>query len=619
MSERLGEPMPHLTRQLQETFKTYYTHKIGILRIHIPDTQSNTVKRLRKSLRHIAALFSEAGDDSSTPTSPFPRVYKEKQKIDFNLSLLAGENAWSAEKMTETASKISAMLEKMSQNENTKYEYLTLYDAMFGIKKLQGKLTPPPVEINNPIRMITDTDKRLVPKQTARVVKLALRRFEDEIPSSARLLESVYGKEKAYGNEFAPVEAENIGKRLEMTNGLLEAAVEVEDGPVAENEVLKNIAGSLEMISDDIFAELVVPEELSRSRFKAENMKSGIGQMKFREMVDYYKKRAAIRTKIKGMVGHVQSFSEQEYRIIARDFNLPVQKTKELVELLQSCFDEESRFRKRHFEANVPLFAKYGRKVFVFLWHYLKNESLARNDRIVFLNSLQQLIARLEERQFAMRVLLADVFGNPAVINYSDRNALMLANLLTRTYNKELNMDIELTPEEVLLVRNGLDKEAAKAAAAIIDNYQEIFLIKAMTIQERLKEALSASTPEETRMPIRYLLSLEREIHTFFSLVEGRTACAIMRIAMDEYGDPNAEIYHLTNSSRNMPALLQRLRVVIRGFGRVGKEKDLSLLLELKNRESEFLALGKGMENILQRIMELVDLSVRQIQRNLIY
>jgi hypothetical protein len=60
----------------------------------------------------------------------------------------------------------------------------------------------------------------------------------------------------------------------------------------------------------------------------------------------------------------------------------------------------------------------------------------------------------------------------------SDRNAIMLANILLRTYNKELDVDIEMTPEEVLNVRNGLDRDVVHYAQFRIDSVEYRFSTK---------------------------------------------------------------------------------------------------------------------------------------------
>ncbi len=46
---------------------------------------------------------------------------------------------------------------------------------------------------------------------------------------------------------------------------------------------------------------------------------------------------------------------------------------------------------------------------------------------------------------------------------------MMLLNQLLRAYNKEVIMDIEITPEEVLLVKGGLAKKVVNYVAWKVD------------------------------------------------------------------------------------------------------------------------------------------------------
>ena len=136
-------------------------------------------------------------------------------------------------------------------------------------------------------------------------------------------------------------------------------------------------------------------------------------------------------------------------------------------------------------------------------------------------------------------------WGNPETISYSDRNALMLANILVRKYNKEFSNDVEITPEEVLLVRDGLDYDTVKSTAGLIEQQREKVFKKIQSTHLDFKAALGADADRQALMPLRYLVTLERESYIFFSLVGGGTSHLIVRGAAEEYGDPNSEIYHL--------------------------------------------------------------------------
>ena len=145
----------------------------------------------------------------------------------------------------------------------------------------------------------------------------------------------------------------------------------------------------------------------------------------------------------------------------------------------------------------------------------------ARGDRLPFLNSLQTLIKEMNNPIQAIKVLLTDFVLDPAGVKYPDRNAIMLVNQFLRTYNKEISMDIEITPEEVLLVNEGLNTNAVNYARCKVDGDQKAFDKKFKTIRKSLLESLNTNSSDSNPLPIRFLLALEREIHIFLSLVGG--------------------------------------------------------------------------------------------------
>ena len=215
----------------------------------------------------------------------------------------------------------------------------------------------------------------------------------------------------------------------------------------------------------------------------------------------------------------------------------------------------------------------------------------------------------------AIKVLLSDIILDPGIIQYPDRNAVMLANQFLRTYNKEKNMDIEITPEEVLLVQEGLDISVVNYAKWKIDSSQKAFFDKFITIRKKLIESLDIENPDSHHLPIRFLLALEREIHIFLSLVGGTAAYTVIKGALTVYGNPGSQVYLMKESQSNMTALLQHLAVLIRGFGRLGTEKDLALLDDVKNNEDGFLALGNDArhEALVKRILGWVDAAKNSI------
>ena len=175
--------------------------------------------------------------------------------------------------------------------------------------------------------------------------------------------------------------------------------------------------------------------------------------------------------------------------------------------------------------------------------------------------------------------------------------------------------DIEITPEEVLKTPRGLNIRMAAGASKLIDSNQEKFFKKFRTIHRKLTEVLDLGQSEEAPMSLREVFLLEREVYLFLSLVGGNTARAMLRGAARVYGNPGGEIYLLGESERFMPYLLQLLKIVSRGLGKVGERKDLSLLDDIRVREKDFLEsiTDKRHEEHVRRAMAWVKTSMQTI------
>ena len=182
----------------------------------------------------------------------------------------------------------------------------------------------------------------------------------------------------------------------------------------------------------------------------------------------------------------------------------------------------------------------------------------------------------------------------------------MLANLLLRRYNKELDIDIEITPEEVFLVKEGLNREAATAGLMLIDSENEALFEKIRTIHRKIVISLDSGFDSPDIMGLKYLLSLEREIHVFVALLGGDVARSILRSAINEYGNPDAEIYRLAEDLPTVEAFLQHLKVLVRGLGRSGEASDEWVIEMIIARRDDFLSFSKENrhEALVKRVME---------------
>jgi len=391
---------------------------------------------------------------------------------------------------------------------------------------------------------------------------------------------------------------------------LLDSLAENEKSTQFEQEALRNIQGRMGQVQDKVYGSLsvqddtvIVQEEEEQTVFRRLNSR-------LLRMAQFYIRRSKTRQKVKSIVSQRIDFDSQDYEILGRDFGIPTESAEHLVNLLKACFDGEGRFRRSAFERSIPEFVRYERKIFDFLWHYAK-ATPHRNDRVTFLNSLQLLTTQMRKPHRAVYSLINDFYRDPEELAYSDRNCLMLSNLFLRKYNKELNLDIELTPEEILLVKEGLNDEVVRMTSAMIDRDQEKLFAKIRAIHQATITALSDTQEEGQAMSVKYLLSLEREVHIFLSLLKGLTARSVIRNAAKIYGFPEAGVYHLGKSREHLSLLLQHLKVVVRGLGRTGERKDLALLEEIRSSEGGFLGLSKSVqhEELIKRTMEWVDVA----------
>jgi len=173
-------------------------------------------------------------------------------------------------------------------------------------------------------------------------------------------------------------------------------------------------------------------------------------------------------------------------------------------------------------------------------------------------------------------------------------------------------MDIELSPEEVLRVRDGLDVDVVREIGAYLDEKQGPLFDKIRTIHHMTKE-MTDGRDNDSPIPVRYLLSLERECYIFLSLLGGLTAHRIMVGAVKEYGNPDSEIYHLTKSGQTMKGLIQLLRVTVRGLGRFADPEDIMLLKGVKAAEAAFQALirDESVRYALAGVMKWIDKTIQ--------
>ncbi len=615
MINRMGIRLKHLEGRLIKSFETFADQGFCTLLVKLPGESPEALEALKVSLR-VISCFKQAVEKNTeitltrtaSPYTLFP-IRNAHDQPDPNLTMLAAVNNLNQTAMTK-------LVEQVSARTGPAAPQFTIFETIFKIKSLQQRLTRPPLEVNIDAdagrqpdpngsggvsggRAHLQADPSALKAGVARFVKGT---FGQSPQTASRIMKSIYGK------DYRKINSNGLGQRLRMITDLFNRMQKSPPGQNVAAEVLRRIQSRLDQVPDEILDDFIVRDE--EIKFWSEGAEATVGKVDkdLLKIIDDTKSRSEARKQRKIRLNPEQNYTIQDFEAIAADFGITARDAAEIIGLFKDCFDNQGIFLRMAFEKNVPGFAAHEKKVFEILWDFLK-ETPRRDNRLPLLNSLQLLVRETKKPIQAIKALLAYFLQNSDRVTYADRNAIMLVNQFLRSYNKEINMDIEMTPEEVLHVEEGLDLNVVNYVAWKVDAQQKLFLEKMVAIRKRLVEAINADPSVERLWPIRFLLALEREVHIFLALVGGKTAFEVMRSALNVYGNPASQIYRLQESPNHLETLLLHLSAIIRGYVRQAGLSDFSLLAEVRPREDKFRALHEDLRYhaMVRRVMELID------------
>ncbi|MFP4476883.1 MAG: hypothetical protein ACLFOY_15090 [Desulfatibacillaceae bacterium] len=511
-----------------------------------------------------------------------------------NLTILAAVSGLSLDTIQYLMRQVHGLMQRAGARDPIQ-QYTSIYDAVFGFRKLRDIVLRPPIEVNHIRWFVATYDSEALPVDQARLARLVAHEFADDLLNAARIMDILYA------DDFGYIDSSQLVERLGLATDLMSAihrhatsqtpfALTTARAETMCQDVLHQMESRLERVPDEVLEELTVDglEITSNSPFG--KPLSCVVDASLVDLAAFFKHRALTRRKIKVMPRRAEKFSAGDYATIARDFGIEVADAEELVSLLRACFDRKGHFVRPAFEDNITAFCRHERHVFEFLWTYLKDH-LHKEDRLALLNALQMLIDRMQQPQRAIRALMNDFLHDPEVVSFPDRNALMLTIVLLRKFNKELTLDIDQTPEEVLFVVEGLDEEATAFTRNLVDAARESFFLKVRTMHRKAKGYLKHNNPHGPK-PLEYVLALEREVYILLSLIGGITAATVLRSALREYGNPDSQIYRVMSGQGQLERFWTILSVTIRGMGRVGGPGDVGALAELADRQDRFMRMS---------------------------
>ena len=597
VAEKVEERTPGQAKTLRaallQAFSTLSGMRIFNFAIEIKaEAEAEDSRQYEKALRSLVRFYKE--EDHADEFF----VRDEYGQPSINLTLLAATNNVRPNSLQKLVELIKPQLLGPEPAPELKH-FTTVYDVIIATKKFRRQLQKTAIEVNNVHLLMQNS--RVNVKRTAEAVqisRLVLAKHGDDPQKVSELISSI--SQDSYRN----IQSKAMGKRLSRATEFLELAEESANKEDLQNKALHNIEEGLRNIPDEVYDELSIEgNRISAIDDQGETTSWSLHQKIF-ELVSYFKQRTLTRRKVQAIRVQRVEFDNVDFSVIARNCKVSVQEAEHLVGLLKECFSDLGRFKRSSFEKNIPDFLKYEENVFEFLWYYMKELEL-KEDRVAFLNSIQILVGQLKKPEKALNILLADIFSPSSLGRFSDRNGLMLAIILLRTYNKESTNHIELTPEEVLGIQKGLNQEMVRASLEFFRQNQEQVVLKVKRLTELLLQISIKKVHQEEQMQIRFLISLMRVV-VFCALIGGRISQSTVTGVVREFGNPRSQFYQKADDKLHISRGLKLLQVAARGMKRFNDPHAMELLKNISHREREFIELcdNPNHQLIVKNIME---------------
>ena len=629
LEERLGPTAPALASEFEKAAIVLFGSGITNLVLNLSEETRGTPDDpygLKVSGGALCACFAAIARHAGTGPDPAPGaltpmvINDEYRRPDPNFTLLAVANGLRRGEVQVLVNRLSEMMKRAGARDPL-LNFTSLYEAVFAFRKITGALKRPALEVNHVRWLLAFDDSENLGIYKAAAARLVSRHFGPSSFKSARILGCLAAG--GGGADSSWQLADRLGLFSELLDASAIAFSEAEENPATSDilphdfndRILAIAERFLANTPDEVYDMLSVEGEFVAGRAEdCAEEKRCVNRILI-DLVLFFRQRSATNRKMKSLLRHADVFDDKDYEVVARDFGVSVTDATELVGLLTGSFDSDGHFLRQAFERSIPAFCRHEKKVFGFLWYYLK-EHVAKEDRIALLNALALLANRIRNPEDALKVLLEGYLADGQKVYFSDRNALILANILVRKFNKELLKEIRMTPEEVLRVKDGLDRPSADFAAGFLDDRMDDLFIKTRSVHKELSAALNPYTWHDS-MPLGYLLTLERETYIFFSLVGGAAARTVLRSALWEYGNPDSAIYGMVERPDQMAWLFHLLQVVVRGVGRVGEPIDAAILMEIKTKREGFLSIAKirGASEQVKKVMAWVDGALESLEK----
>lgn len=610
----------YMENALIQAFQCFSDHGIHSLFIKIPKDSPKDVDQLRLAL-NIVARFQDAVNEGSSirfhcygRALTFSIIHDAQGRPDPNLTMTASLNGLSPINAREMIKQAEAF-HKMgsSQNKDEEPEEISSYNQIFSVRSLRSQIIKPPVEVNNLPWLKLDSmpsdpaicQLNAIKEKSAFEVSAPESRQQvepdmdssDETlnnhePGSIRRMISKYidieeKKNKAaidamMAEDYKELNPIDIGGRIVSVTKLLYALDKKCQDPAVTNNIVHFFQGRLSAVEDAVLASIIAQRQGLKIIHNDRTVMVGLVHPRVFDLITLVSEHVVAKRRIAIVKDIAFNFDLCHVGSLADGFGISELESHQLLKTLDGCFSSKGSFIRPTFEERITQITQYENIIFEILWCFLK-ETPRRQDRLDFLNAFQLLMAKLSSPKRAAQFLLADICQSTSEIQFTDRNAFSLANILLHLENKELHVDISRTPENVLFRQRDLNSEVRQYAVWRLEVDSIRMLAKLRGIHDTLEETLDIPPGESGSFQASFLFALEREALIFLAIVGGHTARIFLREALARYGSADSEVYRYATSKKHLSDIMAQLQIVVRSLGCAGNIQDIETIKELKS------------------------------------
>ena len=653
-----SKQLSSLKRALKLAFECFAEQDIHSLYLRLPGRSTEKVEQFRFSLHILTRYFLAAKDGTSIAfryygrSLTIPLISGADGRSDPNLTVMAALNGLSTVNARELIRQAQAY-HKMYMAEYADVANplmrVSYYNQIFKVRSMRSQIIRPLVEINNLARpdnvrefdsgpfshsdptgqvgAAAVADRTEFEKPTNISKPIEEPPFDSRPPIDRQELAGYVNSEEPligealnalFADDYATLELPSLGGRFASVSRLLYAIDKQCQDPTGTERIIELLRARLKGVSDKVLANIITQRQGLKIVSAGRTVLVGLVHPRLFDLITLIKEHVVAQQQmviIKEIAFHVDPC---HINLMADGFGISVSDAHHIFGLLRGCFGAHGSFIRPTFESRIDAMARHENVLFEIFWCFLK-QTPRRKDRLNFLNAIQLLMARLNDPRRALRFLMADICQHPLRVEYTDRNAFALANVLLHKENKELYIDVNRTPEDVLRILRPLNEQVRQYAIWRLEVDQGRYRSKLRTIADCVQQVLMAGDATERKsFELSFLLALEREALIFSALAKGYTARMVLREALERYGDPNALFYQRESTRQHLSELVLHLQIVARALGRAGNHEDIDRLKSLERNAMLFTDLDAHPAHGLRvkQMLRWVPEAIKMIQSN---